>query len=65
MRGKRKSPRKCDRLAFDNYETTDDHGMHMTGIVKDQTGKNITSLKIHGAQATTTAMVTSMLLKLL
>ena len=25
--------------AFDNYETTDDHGMHMTGIVKDQTGK--------------------------
>jgi bleomycin hydrolase len=27
------------QLAFDNYETTDDHGMHMTGIVKDQTGK--------------------------
>lgn len=25
--------------AFDNYETTDDHGMHVTGIVKDQTGK--------------------------
>ena len=46
------------QLAFDNYETTDDHGMHMTGV-KDQTGKNITSLKIHGAQATTIAMVTS------
>lgn len=27
------------QLAFDNYETTDDHGMHMTGIVKDQNGK--------------------------
>lgn len=25
--------------AFDNYETTDDHGMHITGITKDQNGK--------------------------
>lgn len=25
--------------AFDNYQTTDDHGMHITGIYKDQTGK--------------------------
>lgn len=24
--------------AFDNYETQDDHGMHITGIVKDQKG---------------------------
>lgn len=24
--------------AFDNFETTDDHGMHITGIVKDQEG---------------------------
>jgi bleomycin hydrolase len=24
--------------AFDNFETTDDHGMHITGIVKDQLG---------------------------
>ncbi|MCC7332274.1 MAG: aminopeptidase [Flavobacteriales bacterium] len=24
--------------AFDNYETQDDHGMHITGIAKDQTG---------------------------
>jgi len=24
--------------AFDNYKTTDDHGMHITGMVKDQTG---------------------------
>jgi bleomycin hydrolase len=24
--------------AFDNYETTDDHGMHITGIAKDQDG---------------------------
>ena len=24
--------------AFDNYETIDDHGMHIVGIVKDQNG---------------------------
>lgn len=24
--------------AFDNFETTDDHGMHITGLVKDQNG---------------------------
>jgi len=24
--------------AFDNYQTTDDHGMHITGIAKDQKG---------------------------
>lgn len=24
--------------AFDNYQTTDDHGMHIVGIVKDQNG---------------------------
>jgi bleomycin hydrolase len=24
--------------AFDNYQTTDDHGMHITGMVKDQNG---------------------------
>jgi bleomycin hydrolase len=27
------------QAAFDNYETTDDHGMQITGIAKDQTGK--------------------------
>ena len=25
--------------AFDNYETTDDHGMHIIGLVKDQKGR--------------------------
>lgn len=25
--------------AFENYETTDDHGMHIVGTAKDQTGK--------------------------
>ena len=27
------------QAAFDNYQTTDDHGMHIIGLVKDQTGK--------------------------
>lgn len=26
------------QIAYDNYETTDDHGMHVTGMVKDQKG---------------------------
>lgn len=26
------------QTAFDNYETQDDHGMHIVGLVKDQTG---------------------------
>jgi len=26
------------QLAFDNFETTDDHGMHVTGLVEDQNG---------------------------
>jgi len=27
------------QLAFDNYQTTDDHGMHIVGLAKDQNGK--------------------------
>jgi bleomycin hydrolase len=26
------------QLEFDNYQTTDDHGMHITGVAKDQNG---------------------------
>ncbi len=26
------------QIAFDNQETTDDHGMHITGLVEDQKG---------------------------
>ena len=28
------------QVAFDNYTTTDDHGMHILGIAKDQDGKD-------------------------
>jgi len=27
------------QAAFDNYQTTDDHGMHIVGVAKDQNGK--------------------------
>lgn len=27
------------QTAFDNYQTTDDHGMHIVGLAKDQSGK--------------------------
>ena len=26
------------QLEFDNYQTTDDHGLHLTGVAKDQNG---------------------------
>jgi len=33
------------QAAFDSQETTDDHGMHATGIIKDQTGKKYFIIK--------------------
>lgn len=33
------------QMAFDNKETTDDHGMHIYGIAKDQTGKKYYMVK--------------------
>lgn len=35
----RKITPEIRQAAFDNYETTDDHGMHIVGIAKDQNGK--------------------------
>lgn len=31
--------------AYDNWETTDDHGMHLFGIAKDQNGKEYYMIK--------------------
>ncbi len=33
------------QIAFDNYQTTDDHGMQIYGIAKDQTGKKYYMVK--------------------
>jgi bleomycin hydrolase len=33
------------QAAFDNFQTTDDHGMHITGIAKDQNGKTFYKVK--------------------
>ena len=33
------------QMAFDNYTTTDDHGMHIVGIAKDQNGKEYYIIK--------------------
>ncbi len=33
------------QAAFDSYETTDDHGMHATGLVSDQNGKKYFRIK--------------------
>jgi bleomycin hydrolase len=36
---------KARQAAFDNYETTDDHGMHIVGLAKDQDGKEYYMVK--------------------
>lgn len=36
---------KMRQAAFDNYETTDDHGMHIVGLAKDQNGKEYYMVK--------------------
>jgi bleomycin hydrolase len=36
----RKITAKMRQEAFDNYTTTDDHGMHIVGTAKDQSGKD-------------------------
>ncbi|MDR1258480.1 MAG: C1 family peptidase [Tannerellaceae bacterium] len=33
------------QAGYDNFQTTDDHGMHIYGIAKDQTGKNFFMVK--------------------
>jgi len=33
------------QLTFDNFQTTDDHGMHITGIAKDQNGNTFYKVK--------------------
>ncbi len=41
----RKITSKARQTAFDNYETQDDHGMHIVGLAKDQTGKEYYMVK--------------------
>jgi bleomycin hydrolase len=38
IRPEKKITQEMRQEAFDNYQTTDDHGMHITGIAKDQKG---------------------------
>lgn len=33
------------QVAFDNYQTTDDHGMHIIGLAKDQEGRTFYKVK--------------------
>ncbi len=37
-RAEKKITQEMRQLAYDNYETTDDHGMHITGKAKDKNG---------------------------
>ena len=50
------------QVAFDNWETTDDHGMVIYGIAKDQNGKEYFMVKNFGVNQANT-MVSGMLPK--
>ncbi|MEI6436992.1 MAG: C1 family peptidase [Bacteroidota bacterium] len=41
----KKITQEMRQLEFDNYQTTDDHGMHLTGIAKDQNGNRYYLIK--------------------
>ncbi|MEC4112638.1 C1 family peptidase [Myroides pelagicus] len=41
----RKVTQEMRQVAFDNYTTTDDHGMHIVGIAKDQNGREYYIIK--------------------
>lgn len=41
---------KLRQEAFDNYETTDDHGMVFVGTAVDQNGTKYYKVKIHGVR---------------
>jgi len=41
----KKITQEMRQVEFDNYQTTDDHGMHLTGIAKDQNGNKYYIIK--------------------
>jgi bleomycin hydrolase len=41
----KKITQEMRQIEFDNYQTTDDHGMHLTGIAKDQNGNRYYIIK--------------------
>jgi bleomycin hydrolase len=41
----KKITQEMRQVEFDNYQTTDDHGMHLTGIAKDQLGNKYYLIK--------------------
>jgi aminopeptidase C len=41
----RKITQEMRQVAFDNFQTTDDHGMQITGIAKDQNGNTFYKVK--------------------
>ena len=41
----KKITQEMRQTEFDNYQTTDDHGMHLTGIAKDQNGNKYYIIK--------------------
>jgi len=45
IRPEKEITQEMRQIAFDNYQTTDDHGMHITGLAKDQEGNEYYKVK--------------------
>jgi bleomycin hydrolase len=45
IRPEKKISQELRQVDFDNYQTTDDHGMHITGLAKDQKGNEYYKVK--------------------
>lgn len=48
----KKITQEMRQIAYDNYQTTDDHGMQIYGIANDQNGNKFYMVKIHGVKPT-------------
>ena len=46
----KKITQEMRQIAYDNYQTTDDHGMQIYGIANDQNGNKFYMVKIHGVK---------------
>ena len=45
------------QIAYDNFQTTDDHGMHIIGKARDARARRFTKSRIHGANITCTKVI--------
>ena len=56
-KGEKTITQEMRQLAYDNWETTDDHGMQIYGLAKDQNGKEYFMMKTLGVTTVPTKLL--------